>query len=352
MNNEKNYGGLEASAGEEGTSPAKASSPAPLSTIHYPLSTILRGTLKPQEPLSKHTTWRVGGPAEWFYEPADVIDLAHFMQQLPPDIPVFWMGLGSNLLVRDGGITGVVIHTKGLLNTIEWLDNQTVYAQAGVSVPKLARVVAQNNLTGIEFLAGIPGTLGGALALNAGAYGGNIWTYVTSVETLDRHGQRHERTKADYEIGYRQVKGPPNEWFIAATLRLMPYFPAEASSPGATTPPAEASSPAAAEASSPSIKIKALLQKRNETQPIGLPSCGSVFRNPPGDYAGRLIEQAGWKGKGIGGAYVSEKHANFIINQGNATAKDIETLMEQIRESVLKQYGISLVAEVHIVGKS
>jgi len=304
----------------------------------------LRGKLRQNEPLAKHTTWRVGGLSEWFYQPADVLDLAHFLQQLPLNIPVFWMGLGSNLLIRDGGIPGVVIHTAGLLNTLKLLENTNkgtqIYLEAGVSCAKLARFAARQGLSGSEFLAGIPGTLGGALTLNAGAWGQNIWTLVTQVETLNRQGQRQQRTPQDYEIGYRQVHLTPesktclglleneNEWFTAATLQL-------------TTNTAVAENQA---------KIKALLQKRNETQPIGLPSGGSVFRNPPGDYAGRLIEQAGWKGRHLGGAYVSEKHANFIINQKHATAKDIETLIENIRESIQTKYGINLIPEVHIVG--
>lgn len=305
-----------------------------LSTTHYPLPTInyqlLRGKLKQHESLAKHTTWRVGGTAEWFYEPADVIDLARFMQQLPADTPVFWLGLGSNLLVRDGGIPGVTILTAGLLNDIKLIDEQLIYVEAGVSCAKLARFAARHNLTGTEFLAGIPGTMGGALAMNASAWGNHTWSLVKQVETLDRQGQRQQRPVNDYKIGYRQVTGPPNEWFIATILRLTQY---------------------SGLVEERQARVRALLTKRNDTQPIGLPSCGSVFRNPSGDYAGRLIEQAGWKGKVLGGAQVSEKHANFIINGGRATATDIEALIEQIRESVQQNYGIELITEVHIVGQ-
>jgi UDP-N-acetylmuramate dehydrogenase len=288
----------------------------------------LRGTLRHNEPMSKHTSWRVGGPAQWFYEPADVEDLAQLLQQVPENVPVFWLGLGSNLLVRDGGIRGIVILTAGLLAGIELLNDNTLYVETGVSCAKMARFAARANLTGTEFLAGIPGTFGGALAMNAGAWGGTTWSLVRGLETLDRKGQRHRRQITDYEIGYRHVFGPKNEWFIAASLQLSPNPKKDGIA-----------------------KIQALLEQRNEKQPIGLPSGGSVFRNPPGNYAARLIEEAGWKGRCQGGACVSEKHANFIINHKGATATDIENLMEQIKADIAQNYGISLITEIHIVGE-
>ena len=289
--------------------------------------------------MSKHTSWRVGGPVQWFYEPADVEDLAQFLKQIPSMLkfssknfslePIFWLGLGSNILIRDGGIRGIVILTAGLLDDIKLLNDNTLYIEAGVSSAKVARFAARADLTGTEFLAGIPGTFGGALAMNAGAWGGDTWSLVQSLETLDRQGNYHQRQVTDYEIGYRRVKGPKDEWFIAATLQL------------SHNPKKDGQK-----------KIQALLKQRSEKQPIGLPNCGSVFRNPPGDYAARLIEEAGWKGNCIGGACVSEKHANFIINQKGATAADIENLIEQIRASVAKKYGINLKLEVHIVGEA
>lgn len=287
----------------------------------------LRGTLRHHEPMQTHTTWRIGGPAQWFYEPADQRDLAQLLAGIPQDIPVFWLGLGSNLLVRDGGIPGLVILTAGCLNEIKLVATQQLYVQTGVSCAKVARFAAQAGLTGTEFLAGIPGTLGGALAMNASAWGGETWSLVQGVETIDRHGQPHYRTAMDYEIGYRQVTGPQDEWFISATLQLQP------------------NSIAANKA-----KIRWLLEQRHDKQPIGLASGGSVFRNPPGRYAGQLIEQAGWKGRGIGGATVSERHANFIINNHHATAADIENLITQIVNSVEQHFGIRLIPEVHIVG--
>jgi len=286
----------------------------------------LRGKLTENEPMSEHTSWRVGGPAEWFYEPADVADLAQFMLQVPATMPVFWLGLGSNILVRDGGMPGVVILTAGLLNEIKLLYKTTLYVEAGVSSAKVAREAARAGLTGAEFLSGIPGTFGGALAMNAGAWGSETWSLVQSVETLDRQGQFHSRKVTDYTVAYRSVKGPKNEWFVAANLQLSP------------------------ETEDGKAKIQALLKQRNDKQPVGLPSCGSVFRNPPGDYAARLIEEAGWKGHCVGGACVSEKHANFIINHNAATADDIENLIVQIKVSVENMSGISLIPEVHIVG--
>ncbi|NJO16501.1 MAG: UDP-N-acetylmuramate dehydrogenase [Thioploca sp.] len=287
----------------------------------------LRGILRHQEPMYAHTTWRVGGPAQWFYKPADQSDLMQLLAYILPDLPVFWLGLGSNLLVRDGGIPGLVILTAGCLNEIKLVATQQLYVQAGVSCAKVARFAAQVGLTGTEFLAGIPGTMGGALALNASAWGGETWSLVQCVETVDRLGQLHYRTATDYEIGYRQVTGPQNEWFISVTLQLQPHPIAENKA-----------------------KIRRLLEQRHDNQPIGLPSSGSVFRNPPGYYAGQLIEQAGWKGQRVGGATVSEKHANFIINSHQATAADIENLITQITNSVEQHFGIRLVPEVHIIG--
>ncbi|EIJ43732.1 UDP-N-acetylenolpyruvoylglucosamine reductase [Beggiatoa alba B18LD] len=287
-----------------------------------------RGTLRHNEPLSKHTSWRIGGPAEWFYEPTDLEDLAQLIPQIPDNMPMMWMGLGSNLLVRDGGVRGMVILTAGLLDDMIFLDEYTLRVEAGVSCAKVARFAVNAGLTGAEFLAGIPGTMGGALAMNAGAWGSETWAIVQGVETMNRQGQHQRRSVTDYEVRYRHVKGPDNEWFVAAVLKLLPSTIEEGQE-----------------------KIKALLRQRGESQPMGLPSCGSVFRNPANDYAARLIEKAGWKGRGVGGAYVSEKHANFIINQKAATAADVEALIEQIILSVEQQSGVRLIPEVRIVGE-
>ncbi len=290
---------------------------------------LLRGELLFDEPLSGHTTWRVGGPARRFYRPADSADLVRFLQQLETDEPLLWLGLGSNLLVRDGGFPGTVIATQGRLNRLEWRDGSRLYAEAGVSCAKVARTAARAGLCGVEFLAGIPGTLGGALAMNAGAFGGEIWDQVKQVETLDRYGEVRKRTPDDFDIGYRSAKGTAGEWFLSAELQLQ-----------------------SGDVSASQQVIRTLLDRRAATQPTSLPSCGSVFRNPTGNHAAKLIEAAGLKGTRIGGAQVSEKHANFIINTGDATAADIEALITKVQSEVEQRSGVLLVPEVHRVGEA
>ncbi len=287
----------------------------------------LRGELLEGEPLARHTSWRVGGPARRFYRPADSADLVAFLRRLPADEPLLWLGLGSNLLVRDGGFPGTVVATSGRLQGLAWAGEGLIRAEAGVSCAAVARFAARAGRVGLEFLAGIPGTLGGALAMNAGAFGGETWRRVRAVETVDRHGTVRERAPEAFDVGYRQVTGPAGEWFLAGLLVVEPGDVALAQE-----------------------RIRSLLERRNATQPIGRPSCGSVFRNPPGDHAARLIEAAGLKGRRLGGAQVSEKHANFIINTGDATAADIEGLIEQVREAVRTASGVTLQTEVHIVG--
>lgn len=292
-------------------------------------STPLRGELRLNEPMARHTSWRVGGPADRFYRPADLEDLANYLKQLPAEEPLFWLGLGSNLLVRDGGLRATVIATQGVLKELKRVNGTRVRAEAGVTCAKVARFCARQGLVGAEFLAGIPGTMGGALAMNAGAFDGETWPVVALVETVDRYGQVHRRTADEFEIGYRSVKTEREEWFVACELQL------------------QVGDVDAAQAS-----IKALLERRARTQPIGLPSCGSVFRNPPGDHAARLIESAGLKGTRIGDACVSEKHANFIINQGEATAAHIEALINHVALTVQAKHGVSLQREVRIVGEA
>lgn len=303
------------------------SSSQPLAVVEAMDCHGLRGELLWDEPLARYTSWRVGGPARRLYRPADRADLVAFLVSLPPDEPLLWLGLGSNLLVRDGGFPGTVIATqKGLADLSREADG-LLYVEAGCACAKLARFAARQGLVGAEFLAGIPGTLGGALALNAGAFGGETWPLVREVETVDRQGTPRRRVPGDYQVGYREVRGPAGEWFLAARLVL---------NPGDT---------AAGQA-----RIRALLERRAATQPVGLPSCGSVFRNPPGDHAARLIEAAGLKGLTIGGAQVSEKHANFIINLGEARATHIEALIARIQDEVARRFGVGLVTEVHRVG--
>jgi UDP-N-acetylmuramate dehydrogenase len=289
---------------------------------------IVRGEVRVNEPMSKHTSWRVGGPAESYFVPNSVEDLSQFLASLHRDIPVFWFGVGSNLLVRDGGIPGVVIAASKILRDLVRIDHLSVRAGAGLPCTQLARQCIRWGLGPSEFFAGIPGTVGGALAMNAGAHGGETWERVESVRTIDRDGVIHERGPNEYTVGYRSVTGPSNEWFIEATFRFEPDV----------TPSKDV--------------MDEMLDRRKKTQPLGLPSCGSVFRNPPGDYAARLIEQAGLKGFAIGGAEVSEKHANFIINRADATATDVEELIEHVRQKVIEVHGVELVHEVRIVGEA
>ena len=288
----------------------------------------VQGELRANEPMSKHTSWRVGGPAELFFVPASLEDLSLFLHELDAETPVFWLGVGSNLLVRDGGIAGVVISAARVLRTLEKVDHYLVRAGSGVPCTQLARQCIRWNLGPSEFFAGIPGSVGGALAMNAGAHGGETWDRVESVRTLDRAGQIHQRAPGEYTVAYRSVTGPANEWFIEAVFRFEPDV-----EPSTET-------------------LDAMLERRKATQPLGLPSCGSVFRNPPDDHAARLIEAAGLKGHRIGGAEVSPKHANFIINTGSATATDIEELIEHVRQTVLETHGVELVHEVRIVGEA
>jgi UDP-N-acetylmuramate dehydrogenase len=277
-------------------------------------------------PMSKHTSWHVGGPADLFFTPRDVMDLASFVRQLPAEAPLLWIGLGSNLLVRDGGVRGAVISTHGVLGSLERSSATRIYAEAGVPCARIARQCVKWGLGPAEFLAGIPGTLGGALAMNAGAWGSETWRHVIEVEVLDRRGMRHTRPPSDYEISYRQVRGPAEEWFIAARLEFERR-------PGVNE-----------------SAMRELLERRKQTQPIGEWSCGSVFTNPPGDHAARLIESAGLKGFRIGDASVSAKHANFIINHGAARAADIEAVIRHVQRTVADMHHVELQTEVRIVG--
>ena len=296
-------------------------------------------TILKNEPMSRHTSWRTGGVARQYIQAESLPALASFIATLPAGEKLLWLGLGSNTLVRDGGFNGTVIATQGLMSQItivgdgkrneEGLDETTVYVGAGVSSAKLARYCSKNNLVGAEFFAGIPGLVGGALAMNAGAFGGETWPLVIEVETLNRRGEITKRNTNEFEYGYRHVKGPVEEWFVGATLKLKNQ-----------------------QLKNKTIDIKQLLAKRALTQPTGVASCGSVFRNPDGKYAAQLIEDCGLKGKRKGGAVISEKHANFIINENKATASDIESLITLIQKTVKQKHGISLQMEVRIVGEA
>ncbi len=288
---------------------------------------VLRGNLLCDESMAQHTSWGTGGKAERFFIPSDIEDLSLYLSQLDDDEEILWLGLGSNLLVRYVGINGSVIAVSGVLNEMS-LNASELNVGAGLACAKAARFSAANGLSGAEFLAGIPGTIGGALAMNAGAFGGEMWDIVSKVETMNRKGHKRCRQAEDFDIAYRSVNIAADEWFISAELKLKTADEKRARS-----------------------NIRDLLTQRSKSQPTGERSCGSVFRNPEGDYAGRLIESCELKGKRIGGAHVSEKHANFIINSGSASASDIENLILHIQQTVKEKCGIELQAEVRIVGE-
>jgi UDP-N-acetylmuramate dehydrogenase len=288
----------------------------------------IKGKLMFDEPMSKHTSWRLGGPADRYYVPSDLQDLQNYLAELSTDLDILWVGLGSNMLVRDGGFRGQVIAPFNALNEIHLNADGSLYAEAGVSCAKLAKFCRKQGLAGADFFAGIPGTVGGALAMNAGAFGGETWANVEQLFMLDRHGRLVERCASEFEVGYRRVNLPQQEWFAAALFRF--------------------NQPVVDEDSN----IRQLLQQRNATQPIGQPSCGSVFKNPPGKHAAQLIEAAGLKGYCLGTACVSDKHANFIISSSVTTASDVEALIEHIRISVAAKFDIRLESEVRIVGET
>jgi len=288
----------------------------------------VRGRIKLNEPMARHTSWRAGGHAKRYFEPYDLEDLCHFLRAISPDEAILMAGLGSNLLVRDGGFNGTVIVLGKPFGEIRLGSTpHRIHVGGGAPCAKVARFSVKNKLANAEFLAGIPGTMGGALAMNAGAFGSETWDIVESLVTVDRRGQVHTRKPDEYKVGYRHITAPGEEWFVSAVLILEPDRTGRATQ-----------------------AVKALLNQRSQTQPIGLPSCGSVFRNPKGDHAARLIEAAGLKGKCIGDACISDKHANFIINMGNATAADIEQLLMHIKNCVASEFSIELEPEVKIVG--
>ena len=300
-----------------------------------PTIATMRGELSIDEPMSRHVSWRAGGCARRFFKPADLADLQAFLPTLPLEEPILFVGLGSNLLVRGdektAGFDGTVVLTTPMLHglALDAGDAAIVCAGAGVPSPHVAKFAAKNHLAGAEWLAGVPGTIGGALAMNAGCYGTETWEQVVACTTIDRAGELHARTPVDFDIGYRHVaaKFSREEWFVAARFRFVP-----------------------GDALIAQARIKELLAKRMASQPLDKPNAGSTFRNPPGDHAARLIELCGLKGYTIGGAQVSIKHANFIINTGNASAADIENLIDHMQATVQAKAGITLVREVKIVG--
>lgn len=287
-----------------------------------------RGILSQDVLLSNYTSWRVGGPAKSLYQPADLDDLSLFLAEAPPENSLFILGAGTNVLARDDGFSGTVIVMLGALMALERQGETIIRAEAGVLSAKLAKMTIDLGLKGLEFLIGIPGSVGGALAMNAGAYGGSTWNSVVAVETIDRRGRRLTRTPELFEPGYRHIKRPTNEWFTAGIFKLEKSDPTELQQ-----------------------SAEKMLASRKAKHPLHLPNAGSVFRNPPGHIAAQLIEACGLKGYRVGGAAVSEKHANFIVNDQGASAKDIEAIIRYVQRTVEKQMGIELVPEIVMVGE-
>ena len=287
----------------------------------------LTGKLLRNEPMSKHSSWRTGGVAAWFYTPSDVEDLGIFLKRVPAEMPILWCGLGSNMLVRDGGFEGVVVSTLKGLNRIELAGDHCVYAEAGVTCSKTAKFSVNHSLSGSEFLAGVPGTIGGALAMNAGCFGQETWEIVKFADTISRSSTQRSRDAGDVEFGYRYCNLAADEWFTGAEFNLT-----------------------SGNRENGRVKIKNLLRKRAGSQPIQTANAGSVFKNPPDNFAARLLESAGLKNYSIGEARISPKHANFIENTGQATAIDIEMLIEHAIDQVESVHGIRLQPEVRIVG--
>jgi len=276
--------------------------------------------LKFNEPMSKHCSLRSGGTTSEFFQPTDIHTLSVFLKNNKK--PVLMVGLGSNLLVRDRGFNGVSIQTKNLKDLS--ISKDLIESGAGTSLAKLSRFALAQLKYGAEFLSAIPGSVGGALAMNAGAFGSEIWQYVVSVKTMNLSGELQNRHPQDYEISYRSTLHRfKDEFFVNATFDF--------------------------NLEEQNDHVGELLQKRNSTQPIGLPSCGSVFKNPKNHFAAELIEVSGLKGFCIGGACVSKKHANYIINQDNASAMDIENLIAHIQETIKKKHNIELETEIIIV---
>ena len=276
--------------------------------------------LKYNEPMSKHCSLRSGGFTREFFSPENSTELSEFLSDNSRQ--VLFVGLGSNLLIRDHGFDGVTIHTKHLKELI--ISEGIIEAESGTTLAKLSRFAKSNNKHGAEFLSAIPGSVGGALAMNAGAFGSEVWQYVVSVQTINLSGQINQRKKSDFVIDYRSVSHKHmDEFFLSAQFDF--------------------------NLKQQNDDVRDLLEKRNSTQPIGLPSCGSVFKNPNGHYAAELIEASGLKGFCVGGACVSEKHANYIINQDNATAADIENLINHIQNTVMSMHNVQLETEIIII---
>jgi UDP-N-acetylmuramate dehydrogenase len=286
----------------------------------------VRGRLTADAPLERITWFRVGGPAEVMVRPADADDLADFLAGCPADVPLTVLGVGSNLLVRDGGVPGVVIRLTRAFNAIE-TDGTAITAGAGTLDANVAKTAQLHSIGGLEFLAGVPGTVGGALRMNAGAYGTEIKDVLVWAEAIHRDGTQRRFTPDELGFAYRHC-GLDADWiFTRAHLRGRP----------------DTSDAVAA-------RIAQIQQQRGDSQPIRTRTSGSTFKNPPGLKAWQLVDAAGCRGLRVGGAMVSEQHTNFLINTGTASAHDLETLGETVRRRVLETSGVALEWEIRRVG--
>jgi len=292
------------------------------------LEELIRGRVLYDEPMSRYTSWAIGGPADCMAFPRDVDDLKTLLGLVREEgLPCMVIGGGSNTLVKDGGIRGVVIN---LQDDFRWLqrDGETVRAGAAVRVSRLLAFLSKVGLSGLECLTGVPGTVGGAVRGNAGAFGGAVADSLTNVWAVDREGQDLFLARDRLQFSYRRFSLPEGAVIVEATFGLRQGDPHEIRR-----------------------RISQNLLHRNRTQPVEFRSCGSVFKNPPGDYAGRLVEAVGLKGYRIGDAQISEKHGNFIVNLGRATARDVLALIHLVQERVKASEGVELELEVQVVGE-
>jgi len=280
------------------------------------------------ESMAKHTSWGIGGCADLFYSPKSREDLVSFLSSVDPNLPITWIGKGTNILVRDAGIRGVVISTKSFLKEIEKTSKYLYKVEAGVACVELALFCQKNGIGPAAFFSGIPGSIGGALTMNAGSFGMETWDLVIEVEVINEKGDISFLEKESFDIAYRTVTFPFRLWFLSCSMSL--------SSDEQTT----------------KDNLIELRNQRIKTQPLSEDTCGSVFKNPPGNFAGALIEGSGLKGFKIGSASISEQHANFIVNEGGATARDIENLIKHTRQAVREKFDIDLQPEVRIIGEA
>jgi UDP-N-acetylmuramate dehydrogenase len=287
------------------------------------------GTVLVNEPLANHTTWKIGGPADILFEPTDKIALAHGMKLVHKhNVPWYVLGRGSNMLVRDGGIRGVVFKLADGFDHLTF-NGEEVEVGAGYSFIRLAVMAGKEGLTGLEFAGGIPGTVGGAVYMNAGAHNSDVSRILTSAEVLLENGELVQLSSEELGFAYRTSILQKQRGIVVSAVFKLKY----------------------GDRKQIASHMAAYKDRRRQTQPLSMPCAGSVFRNPPGDHAGRLIESAGLKGLSVGGAQISEKHANFIVNRGNATAQDVLDLMEQVIKIISERYHVTLVPEVLVVGE-